>query len=168
MAPRKKSNSKLGHDPLAWLDDESAETEKQPAKKQASKVVEEEQVVEPKEPSSDVAVDEVSEVVETEPVIETDKKTTGDSNMMELPMYFGIAQVAEVHEQLKQLMQQGSEQIEIKADDIENIDTAAIQLLLSLIKQAEADNKTVKITSSSEKLKQVLNLLDIEQNIVLN
>lgn len=169
MAGRSKNKgSKLGHDPLAWLDDDEAganmpvaddvqniatspeESESQPAGQELGK----------KDVSGDVVEDTITEPVET--------LTSGGTAMFELPIYFGIAQVSEVKDDLNKLMAKSSEKIALNGSDIESIDTAAIQLLISFVSHAREQGKEVTFSGCSEKLLNTANLLNVTSSLNLD
>lgn len=169
-SPKKKSSSKLGHDPLSWIDENDAEKLKkqnQPVNQTTegrSGSMPEEKVAEGEEVSLEEPVDqpEVSSE-EVTPAVESEKSE--DENMLDLPVYFGIAQVADVYQQMKSIIESDSNAIDIKAGDIESIDTAALQLLSAFIKQAEENNKSVSWSSRSEKIDSAIAVLNMAESL---
>ena len=101
-----------------------------------------EKVEDTEETEASETVAEQIEEVTTQPVEpespgnegQEDQNSKGNA-MLELPIYFGIAQVGEVYENMKTVAENAGEEVKIKADDIESIDAAALQLLLVFIKQ---------------------------------
>ena len=149
-ASRKKKD-KLGHDPLAWISDEDAE--------QLKKEVKEDDVVVEKETEA-IKPDEIESVVE-----ETQEDAMSEQTIFELPPYFGIAQVAETKESMQSFLQSSGDEIEIEAEDVDSIDTAALQLLTSFIKEAKSKGKNIKWRSTSNKLESSVELLAIKKEL---
>ena len=153
-AGSKKSKNKLGHDPLAWLDNEIIDP------------------VSDEVPADDVMI-ESEEVVQLNNEQQKDsvvEQATGDDvkinnesvNVLELPVYFGIAQVEEMHKSMKVIIEQGVDTVEVKADDNESIDAAALQLLIVFFQHMKNIGKTITITALSDRLKAAVELINIE------
>lgn len=146
---RPKKN-KLGHDPLDWISDEDAAQLKSETKK------------------SDVTAEK--EIAEIEPVTEEarEKDIMSEQTIFELPPYFGIAQVASIKEAMQSFLKNSTDEIEIEAEGVESIDTAALQLLISFVKQAKSKGKSVKWKSVSNKLESSSELLAIKEELSLS
>ena len=164
--PKKTRSPKLGHDPLAWINDSEAEELKSQntAKEESVAEVQNEAVEEP------VPVDE--ELVQ-EPETPNDEalaeaqEAEGVTNMLDLPSYFGIAQVAEVHQQMLTLLNSDQDNLEILAKDVESIDAAALQLLAAFVKSAKEQGKAITWQEKSDKVQQAVSLLNIEELLAI-
>ena len=88
--------------------------------------------------------------------------------MLDLPFHFGISQVGDVYHKMESLLNSDSELIEIQGEDIESIDSAAIQLLTIFIIKAKADGKSIKWLNTSEKLRLSVNTLGINNFLELS
>jgi len=55
--------------------------------------------------------------------------------------------------------------IEIRAEDVESIDTAALQLLISFVNEAKSKGKSIKWESCSDKLEDSSGLLAIKEGL---
>ena len=170
--------SKLGHDPLSWIDDAEAENLKQEnrQKHEISEPVEQEdtgdttenheQAIAPVEEAPaeiEAPVEAVEEVVEEE--VQVEPEAEEDSKMLDLPVYFGIAQVAEVYQKMQPLVESSDDPVEIKADDVESVDTAALQLLLGFVKQLEEKGKSVKWMGCSDKFNSSVIVLNMGETL---
>jgi len=147
----RKKKTKLGHDPLDWVSDEDAE--------QLKKEVKEDDVVVEKEIEA-VEPDKIESVVE-----ENQEDAMSEQTIFELPPYFGIAQVAATKESMQSFLQNSGDEFEIKAGDVESIDTAALQLLTSFVKEAKSKGKNIKWGSASDKLESAVELLAIKEEL---
>ncbi len=155
-APKKKSSrkkkDKLGHDPLAWINDEDVEKLKSEA--------EEDNVSDKKEIEA-IESDGIKPMLEE---IQEDK-IMGKQTVFELPPYFGIAQVAATKESMQSFLENSTDEIEIEAGDVESIDTAALQLLASFIKEAKSKDKCIKWRLISNKLEDSVKLLAMKEEL---
>ena len=104
---------------------------------------------------------------EVEPVIEEVQEggIMSKQTVFELPPYFGIAQVAATKESMQSFLQSSGGEIEIQAEDVDSIDTAALQLLISFIKEAKSKGKNIKWGSTSGKLESSVELLAIKEEL---
>jgi len=148
----KGKKSKLGHDPLSWISEtDAAEIQQQNNhKEEQQEIVEEIEEVE--------AVEEIRseiEIKETDFSESNDCAEQSDSKeimMLDLPLYFGIAQVADVYIQMQEVLESDMTNIEIQAEDIESIDAAAIQLLVAFVNAAKSKGKKILWKGISDKL----------------
>jgi ABC-type transporter Mla MlaB component len=162
-APKKKASkkkAKLGHDPLAWISDDDVATLKNEVGSEEVKV-EQVKFDDVELPVEDVQPEEI--VVDKE----QEEEVMSEQTIFELPPYFGIAQVAVTKESMQAFLQNSTEEIEIEAEDVESIDTAALQLLLSFIKEAKLKNKSIKWKSMSDKLEGSIELLAIKEDLAI-
>lgn len=145
----RKAKGKLGHDPLAWISDEDAEEFKD-------------------EINENNVVNREIEAIESDEVEPVVKKTQEEEIMNEqtifkLPPYFSIAQVDSVKKSMQSFLQASGEEIEIESEDVESIDTAALQLLISFIKEVRSKGKSIKWRSISNKIESSIDLLSIKE-----
>lgn len=141
----KKSASKLGHDPLAWIDDVNAgmapEAESMPApESQGAK--------------RNVATSAPTRVMET--------AMPENTATLNLPVYFGIAQSAEICAEMQKIMASGGKEIKIAGGDVESFDTAAVQLMMALNKAADLNDIEISWSGCSQKMTEVRQLLNIK------
>ena len=158
---KKAKSSKLGHDPLSWID----ETEAESLKAQNESKTESENLVE--DAVEEVVASEDQEVGEENNAVVTEVENTEENEMFELPLYFGIAQVADVRGQMESLLNSEVDELEIKCEEIESIDTAAIQLLIAFVQDANKKGKSIKWVGQSEKLKSAIDLLNVKDAIAI-
>lgn len=173
MVSRRKKSSKMGHDPLAWISEEDAKKIQEKnnvsvevgGKKIASV---EENVNESVEVS--VSIDEgmTADIADTQETTEEQAgKISGSceevGNMIDLPIYFGIAQVSDVCTRMKEILENSDNTIEIKAEDIESVDAAAIQLLIAFSIKVKSQNKTIVWKGISSKLKDAMEILQVKE-----
>lgn len=88
-----------------------------------------------------------------------------DNTIFEVPPYFGIAQVIETKESMASILNDSADQLLLEAEDVESIDTAALQLLVSFVKKAESESKVVSWKSCSDKLKTAAELLSLTEDL---
>jgi len=129
--PAKNAVSKLGHDPLAWLD----EAEKNTVDTNISP--------------------------QTGMEIKIQKNITPDISTLNLPVYFGIAQSSDVCSEMRQLMDSGCKTIEIAGGEVESFDAAAVQLMMAFHNQAVAAGVEIKWSGCSQKISEVKNLMGV-------
>lgn len=146
----KNKVSKLGHDPLSWINDPEIEIENTSNSDEASSLQDR---LDTNQPNSD-EVAAVSEMLE-------------DNTMLDLPSYFGIAQVSTVYEEMQLILALKIDEIEINAADIESIDTAAIQLLIVFVDQATKSGKSIKWLVTTDKFKVAVTTLNLNNALNL-
>ncbi len=89
-----------------------------------------------------------------------DSVTETDSSQIDLDQTLTIQHVVNLHEKLKQVLAM-HDQIEINASDVASIDTATLQLLVSLKKDAVKLQKTVSIIYPSPRFVESARLLGL-------
>jgi len=126
------TNSLIGYDPLAWMDEE---------------------------PEDDAAINEI--------FIQDENNDTSDGqNPVHLDAKLNIQNIVKLHEKLKKVLA-ANDSIEINASDVASIDTATLQLLVALKKDAVKLQKSVIFNSpsprfiESAKLLGLLEILDV-------
>ncbi len=167
MVSKRKKPSKLGHDPLAWISGEDVREIQEQNNVEAETPKETDSFSKDPEPLIDAPMVE-NKAIEAEELNNTDEITDGDSkeeveSMIDLPIYFGIAQVADVYSQMQSVLEQDSNTIEIKAEDIESIDAAAIQLLIAFSLKAKDKNKTIEWKAISSRLEEAMDVLQVKE-----
>jgi ABC-type transporter Mla MlaB component len=181
MAVKQEKQEKevIGFDPLAWMDEESTETEiaesektKAPEQEIKAEHVEEEKPVVEKEINIDASLKEpaLSEEekpvgeempVASEPSIEQTTDST-DKSKITLDAILNIQGVSALYEQLHVLLEE-QERIEIDASSVSTIDTAALQLLVVLKQTAIKLHKEVIIDFPSDKFIEAAELLGLSE-----
>ena len=172
MASRSKSKvSKLGHDPLAWMDEDDL-----PAKEGSPDQAMDTEIEASAEAtgSAGAPVDEIEQGLETEVEEIQAEASQQDSELaqasagrIDLPAYFGIAQVAECKQQMDQVLKSGDSELLVNVDELESIDTAAVQLLVGFKAAAEEADKSIKYMGHSEKLTNIVDLLNLRQVLAI-
>jgi len=89
-----------------------------------------------------------------------DSATETDSSQIDLDQTLTIQHVVNLHEKIKQVLA-AHDQIEINASDVASIDTATLQLLVSLKKDAVKLQKTVSIIYPSPRFVESARLLGL-------
>ncbi|NVK39511.1 MAG: STAS domain-containing protein [Gammaproteobacteria bacterium] len=87
-----------------------------------------------------------------------------DSDKIDLGTRCTIVKAEELHAQMENLIQSGND-VEIHASNIEQIDTSALQLLLSFHQALQADNRKLSWPNPSEHLVATAKLLGIDRQI---
>lgn len=158
----KGKKSKLGHDPLSWISEaDAAEIQQEnehPAQQETVDVIEEPIVEETVE-----AV--IEETTIEEPEAQIEKGDSKEINMLDLPLYFGIAQVAEVYTQMQEILASDTGSIEIQAEDIESIDASAVQLLLVFVNAAKSKDKKIVWKGVSDKLNEAVTMFQLNNQL---
>ncbi len=170
-----EENSLIGYDPLAWMDSDTEKNEDDFLTDDIDEIVisnitEEDELDKIDiENSSDVALPEemandsidLSDMTE-ESVVE-DSVSEGEDSQIDLDATLTIQNVVKLHEKLKNLLAVHDE-IEINASDVSSIDTATLQLLVSLKKDSVKLQKKVTIIYPSPRFVEstrLLGLLDV-------
>jgi len=170
---RKKSRpSKLGHDPLSWIDEKDIDDIAGGDNDNPESIAESK---EENTESNHDEVDNLSVAMEnnvndnTEKDInkseEMDEIHRENLDMLDLTSHFGISRVADIYPQMQSLISSSSETLKISGGDIESVDTAALQLLLAFVAEAEKNGKKIEWESCSEKLRSSASLLNIEKSL---
>ncbi|MDP3876064.1 MAG: STAS domain-containing protein [Methylobacter sp.] len=108
----------------------------------------------------DESEDEGDSVIMDETVAEDSATEEADSSQVDLDATLTIQHVVNLHEKLKQVLA-AHDQIEINASDVASIDTATLQLLVSLKKDAVKLQKTVSIIYPSPRFVESARLLGL-------
>lgn len=177
MAVKQKKQEKqeevIGFDPLAWMDEESAETEtavsektKAPEQDVKAALVEEEKPIPEKEVNSDVSLNEAALSDEEKPVtdeaiVEQSTDSTEDAKIT-LDATLNIQGVSALYEQLHVLLEE-QERIEIDASSVSTIDTATLQLLVILKQTAIKLHKEVIIDFPTDNFIEAAELLGLSE-----
>lgn len=147
----RKKSSKLGHDPLAWLEDDS-EAEQQDVQPAAV---------------DDASATEVTATAEAPETRDAGEAASAEppSGPLPLPASFNISQAAAVHSQLCKLAD--GEDISLDAGPVETIDTSAIQLLLAARQHAETKGVGFEILNPPDKMRNIASLLNVSHRLGL-
>ena len=145
----KKSKSMIGHDPLAWLKDDAEDAE----------------ITEVEEKPVTKAKKKTAKKTATKKTAAKGKKTESDT-VFEIQAVQDISSVTELHEEMKKLFK--NEKVIIDGQQIERIDAASLQLILSFIQEAKVNNVDVVWRSPSEALSNSAKLLGMEDALQLN
>jgi len=150
----KGKKSKLGHDPLSWICEEDAVVIQQENSHQEKikEEIKEENTENIEIVEETITENIIHETVSEESITQLDNSEMKEIKMLDLPLYFGIAQVAEVYAQMQELLVLETECIKIQAEDIESIDASAIQLLVVFVKTATNKGKKIEWQGVSDKL----------------
>lgn len=142
--PRNKI-SKLGHDPLAWMAEPPDGSESSTA-------------------ADDSTMEDNSVASEDPPVTVSNRSEQG---VITLPERFGIAQLSDIHKDMRLLLAEDVAIIGVHGDRVESVDAAAMQLLVSFVAEARSNNKKVDFSRRSDKIDEVADLLDLRQALSL-
>lgn len=145
----KKSKSMIGHDPLAWLKDDAEDAE----------------ITEVEDKPVTKAKKKTAKKTAAKKTTAKGKKTESDT-VFEIQAVQDISSVAELHEEMKKLFK--NEKIILDGQQIERIDAASLQLILSFIQEANVNNVDVAWRSPSEALSNSAKLLGMEDALQLN
>jgi len=166
--------SKLGHDPLAWLsgDEEHVvsdsnivvEPETVAQTEVEEKIVNEavEIQVETEESLLESTVQAETETVSSEQPAETGNKK--DETMLNLPDVFGIAQAEIMYQEIKDLLS-STDEIKIDGSAVEMIDASALQLLIALVNECKSQGKKISWHKNSDKIRDSANLLNLTESL---
>lgn len=166
--------SKLGHDPLAWLsgDEEHVVSDSNIVVEPETVVqteVEEKIVneavkiqVETEESLLESTVQAETETVSSEEPAETGNKK--DEAMLNLPDVFGIAQAEIMYQEIKGLLS-SIDEIKIDGSAVEMIDASALQLLMALVNECKSQGKKISWHNNSDKIRDSANLLNLTESL---
>jgi ABC-type transporter Mla MlaB component len=166
--------SKLGHDPLAWLsgDEEHVvsdsnivvEPETVAQTEVEEKIVNEavEIQVETEESLLESTVQAETETVSSEQPAETGNKK--DETMLNLPDVFGIAQAEIMYQEIKDLLS-STDEIKIDGSAVEMIDASALQLLIVFVNECKSQGKKVSWSEKSDKINDSAKLLNLTESL---
>lgn len=156
------SNSLIGYDPLAWMDQESEDYAA------ASEILAEDEIEALQQAGGINNADSLS--IDDSSQDQQDGDGNDDADDSRSPVHLdatlSIQNVATLHEKLKKVLS-ANDLIEINASDVASIDTASLQLLVALKKDAVRLQKTVIFDSpsprfiESAKLLGLLGILDV-------
>ncbi|MDH5571676.1 MAG: STAS domain-containing protein [Gammaproteobacteria bacterium] len=168
----KKKSSRLGHDPLDFLEQEEAPDEPGLSVDVATQF--EESIKEIDKNKVEVLPDDHSDVDqeiinEAIPGGAFNDNVIGDKEMAQpvdsiqpdqfgilvLPAHFTIYEVADINLQMKAILDTDSRTVDIQGGNVESIDAAALQLLVSFNRQASERGKIIEWQSCSDKIKEV-------------
>ncbi|WP_333878628.1 STAS domain-containing protein [Methylobacter sp.] len=174
-----EENSLIGYDPLAWMDGDNDKNEdhfitddliENADETSILDITEDELVIDKVEDESfsdSALIEEIADAsmdvrgIVTEEAVAEDLEL--ESSLIDLDATLAIQNVVKLHEKLKNLLAIHDE-IEINASDVSSIDTATLQLLVSLKKDAVKLQKKVTIIYPSPRFvesAQLLGLLDV-------
>ena len=153
--------SKLGHDPLAWL-----------SGNEGNVVSDDNIVIEPKAIAQVEIVNEtvaVESVEQVEPEVVASEKTmaTGsneDKTMLNLPDVFGIAQAEIMYQEIKELLS-SEDEVKIDGSAVEMVDASALQLLIALVNECKSKGKKISWHKSSDKINDSAKLLNLTESL---
>ncbi|TRW94346.1 STAS domain-containing protein [Candidatus Methylobacter oryzae] len=173
-----EENSLIGYDPLAWMDDDTEKNEDHFLADDLAdnideivspNISEEDELgtIEAENSGYDGLVEEASPSIDSHD-IEEEADDEGwaseeESSQIDLDATLSIQNVVKLHEKLKNLLAVHDE-IEINASDVSSIDTATLQLLVSLKKDSVKLQKKVTIIYPSPRFVEstrLLGLLDV-------
>jgi ABC-type transporter Mla MlaB component len=142
-------NSKLGHDPLAWME------EQQSLDRGAESVH-----------TNDDSTIKNSSVDHAEVAMNISEPESG-AEILSLPDRFGIAQVSEMTDRMRQYLSRDVEVIEVHGENVEAIDTAAVQLLIGFFAEARNNGRKIVFSRYSTKIDEMADLLNLRQALSL-
>ena len=145
---KKEDKSLIAFDPLAWMNDEDEDSEKQAEGVDALE----------KTPNEEVEVEIKPSV---EPIAQQTENETDDFKIT-LASTLNIQNVAELYEQFSKGLD-SQDIIEIDASEVVSIDTATLQLLIVLKQEAVKLHKEVTIDFPSDKFIEAAELLGLER-----
>ena len=145
---KKEDKSLIAFDPLAWMNDEDEDSEKQAEGVDALE----------KTPNEEVEVEIKPSV---EPIAQQTENETDDFKIT-LASTLNIQNVAELYEQFSKGLD-SQDIIEIDASEVVSIDTATLQLLIVLKQEAVKLHKEVTIDFPSDKFIEAAELLGLAE-----
>ena len=145
---KKEDKSLIAFDPLAWMNDEDEDSEKQAEGVDALE----------KTPNEEVEVEIKPSV---EPIAQQTENETDDFKIT-LASTLNIQNVAELYEQFSKGLD-SQDIIEIDASEVVSIDTATLQLLIVLKQEVVKLHKEVTIDFPSDKFIEAAELLGLER-----
>jgi anti-anti-sigma regulatory factor len=179
-----EENNLIGYDPLAWMDSDTDKDEDHliindlvgdDADKSAVLDIAEEDAlgidnIEDEVTGDSALIEDEMDIAHldvtdrtTEAVVDDSISAEIDDSLVDLDVTLTIQNVVKLHEKLKSALTVHDE-IEINASDVSSIDTATLQLLVSLKKEAVKLQKKVTIIYPSPRFiesAQLLGLLDV-------
>ncbi len=147
----KDKESLIGYDPLAWMNDETAEAPDASSEPVAEILI---------PPDTDV-----QDVNTAEPVAET--VIESDSSKLSLDATLNIQNVTQLQEKLLSALH-ANEQLEIDASAVSSVDTASMQLLVILKQEAIKNNKELVFDFPSDKFIEAAELLGIAEMLAVD
>ena len=173
MATNEESDL-IGYDPLMWMEGNADKNEGHLVTDEGdnSNKTEEQQIVADEISMDDDFSDDLTEDVDqfvvdiiedvpTDDMYKDSMSTAGPQ--IDLDATLGIQNILKLHEKIKNILV-AHDHIEINASDVSSIDTATLQLLVSLKKEAVKLQKKVTIISPSSRFVEsahLLGLLDV-------
>ena len=135
----------MGHDPLAWIKEEPSDAPATEEKKQEvttsseSGQVMEESVVEPRaEAAAEIAEEPKSQPEVVEPTVTSAAPEV--ENQLNLGEQLGIASVSNLRAEWLDRLSSGVESpLLIEGGEVQSVDTAGLQLLISLVRELEKE-----------------------------
>lgn len=168
-----EDETRLGHDPLEWLEDDELEAsltdeepsanavpsaEKEPLADQAPATEEEVAATE----SSEEEVVAASSEIDPEPTEAVSSMQEAEVEV-QLPEKLMIQAVEELHRQWLPLVDNGNlEKLTIEGSQVKEVDAAGVQLLFALVQDVSGRGCTVSLVGIDENLKRHLQLAGLE------
>lgn len=159
MQSSENDDEKLGHDPLEWLaEEETDESTGSEVQAQAEDVSEDQA----KQAETNVQLEDVPQ--DEEVTNEEDNSAVAEDNSggaFVLPEKLTVQHIEELHVALKQRLAKtgGDEVIAVDASELTDFDSSGYQLLVSLIKSCEQQQRTCEITNVSDSIQKLLTLV---------
>ncbi len=84
-----------------------------------------------------------------------------NDKILDLPPNFSISCVEEIYIAMNSILNEQAESIKIDAENVESVDTAAIQILHAFIEKANITGKQIHWKTRSEKIQKASEMLNI-------
>jgi len=82
-----------------------------------------------------------------------------DKTILTLPDQLDIGQIESIQDRMNKTLAKEAQQVEVKADSVERVDSAGMQLLLSFKKAIISSGKTINLIKPSDELLAAADLL---------
>lgn len=165
-----KKASMIGHDPLAWMKDESDES----AEGKMASTASQSERPEP-EGGDERDIDQNEDREESPPPASASQtKDNSDnagtspdaSSALVLERSLGVAVVSKLYEEMKPLLEQISD-VEIDASAVDTVDACGLQLLLGFVSSAKEQNIKVHWKQASAKFVEAAEQMDMKMHLGL-
>lgn len=158
MSTDKDSDSRLGHDPLEWLEDDENELTADPKQESISPAESEKIEAEPETPAIEESTAQAEETIgqkavessATDGSSETTASPVLAEGILKLPEKVTVQVVESLHQEWQAILLGKPEHLFLDAENLMDADAAGIQLLFAFVHQLEYQGCRVELHSVSE------------------
>ena len=151
----KKRQNMIGHDPLAWIEQDKSDDRSDELRKENDSQ---------NRPKQNLQADKTVTVGNSEPDVVT--KDNNELPAIKLDEVSDITKVSSLHKQWSEYF--SGPAIIIDASAVDRIDTAALQLIYAIYKEAKSKNIEFKIDSATSAMEEGIALLGMDEALKLH